>query len=167
MKRIAPPLAITLLAAGTGLPAAAQDMESRNDMPAVTSDRSGTMPAVDTRTGIGTGAAYEGLRNWAGVVSALQTGAGTRTDFGSVESAGDVEVAKLSALRGASVEQAEALEEALSYRQEDVSEMRDAIRSEDTISSALEDAGHAAEDVVVAVREVGGPVHLVVDDREG
>lgn len=166
MKRIAAPLAITLVAAAAGLPAAAQDLESRNDRPEVTSDRSGTMPAIDTRTGIGTGAAYEGVRNWAGVVSALQTGAGTRTDFGSVETVGDVEIARLSRLDGATEVQAGALDEALSYREEDVSDMRAALDSEQTIARALDEAGHAAGDVVVAVREVGGPVHLVVDDRE-
>jgi hypothetical protein len=167
MKRTATTLAITLFTAGMSSPAVTQDLESRNEMPTVTSDRSGTMPAVDTRTGVGTGAAYEGIRNWAGVVSALQTGAGTPTDFSSVETGDDVEVAPLSDLDGATEVQSAALEEALSYREADVSDMRDAIEAHGTITAALDKAGHAADDLVAAVREVGGPVHLVVDDREG
>lgn len=167
MKRMATPLAITVLLAGTSLPAAAQNAESEDSAPVVSDElNTSTMPGADTPAGTGTGAVYEGIGSWADVVSLLQTGEGTPTGLDWVDSESDIDVAKLSGLAGETATQAEVLDEALSYREDDISDLRDEVEGHDIISEALDEAGHGADDVIAAMGEVGGPLHIVVDDRD-
>ncbi|MFP4451362.1 MAG: hypothetical protein ACLFP0_10595 [Rhodosalinus sp.] len=167
MKRMVTPLAIAALLAGASLPVTAQVVD-REDNAQVNGDEenTSTMPGADTAPGTGTGAAYEGIGTWGDVVSLLQTGEGTPDDLDWVSSESDVEVAELTGLAGDPETQTEVLDDALSYRGDDISDLRDRIEDHGTISDALDEAGHDAGEVIAALGEVGGPLHVVVDDRD-
>ncbi|WP_372893521.1 hypothetical protein [Rhodosalinus sp.] len=167
MKRIATPLAAALIAAGLGLPAAAQSTDSGDTMSGSDEETTSTLPGADTEPGTGTGAAYRGVENWAGVVSLLQTGDGAPTEFDTVHDTADVEVVRLTRLEGRTEEQVEVLDEAVDIRSDDIAAMRGAIEDHEMIVDALESADQDVADVIAAVQEIGGEVHVVVDDRQG
>ncbi|GHF72850.1 hypothetical protein [Seohaeicola zhoushanensis] len=103
------------------------------------------------------------------LISELKTGkadsANWASEIAGLESSAQVEIVKLSELKGEAAENSAALDTALTETQADAGAARTAIEANAELKGALEAESFTAEDVVMVQVDGANQVTLVVDDR--
>lgn len=162
-----------LLAAALSAPAAAQTAGGTEAASGTTEmgTETGTGTAAGTAAGTETGAApaydveAEGI-NFTELVTAVYTRPVPADALDALSGEARVEVVPLSEVEGHSDSDMAAFDEVLEQQQEALSGLREQVEGHEGLASALEEAGHAAGDVVAMHLHGPDAATVVVDDRE-
>lgn len=112
-------------------------------------------------------ASSDAAMNYGDIISGLRSNSESgdpATDFEGLSDSAQVETVMLTELRGNAAGNAQALDEALEAQATGMADLRTAIEGNETVTTALQDAGYTAEDVVAYRVDAEGNVTLVVDD---
>lgn len=126
---------------------------------------SSTDAAAETDTEAETSADANAKLNLGMLISSLKSGEAA-IDLSTVDEATVIKAVKLSEFQGGAAEKAQALDNALTENQDQITALQDAVAANGDISALLETEGLAAENVIAVMSATEGSVQVVVDDRD-
>lgn len=156
MRHATETILAALLAASLAAPATAQTDSGTGATGGSTGTETGAAPAYDVRA--------EGI-NFPELITAVYTRPVPDDALDALSGEARIDVVPLSEVEGHSASEMAAFDEVLDQQQQALSDLRDQLRGHQGLASALEEAGHAAEDVVAMHLHGLDAATLVVDDR--
>ncbi len=105
-----------------------------------------------------------GVKTFGQLVSSLRTSDTITADLSGFDAESDVTFTALSELQGEGAENAQAIDQILSERQEELDELRSGIEANTDLMAALEAEGYVAEDVIAVETDGDAGVTFYVDD---